>query len=221
MLFGTSLVPYGTTFTSPIWTAQNNVGFTNQDLVADKVSNSYGSSSNDVKNQEYNYLEGLFASVGAENQANRQYNSAEAQLNRDFNAREAEKARRFSADEAQLNRLFNAAEAQKNREYQTLMSNTAYTRAMSDMKNAGLNPILMMSKGFSTNNLSGSMAQGSSASSFMASGQNASYNVGGGDTVTDIVNSLANVAKSVGTILNALVPNVNVNFKGGTYSGGV
>ena len=161
------------------------------------------------------YLAGLATSVGAENAENRKYNSAEAQLTRDFNAREAELARKFSADEAEKNRIFNAAEAEKNREYQTLMSNTAYTRAMSDMKNAGLNPILMMSKGFSTNNPSGSMAQGSSAGSYMASSQNASYNVGGGDTLSDIVSSLANVAKSVGSILNAVVPSVNVNFKGG------
>jgi hypothetical protein len=86
------------------------------------------------------------------------------------------------------------------------MSNTAYTRAMSDMKNAGLNPILMMSKGFSTNNPSGSMAQGSSAGSFMASGQNASYQVGGGDTLSDLVNSLANVAKSVSSIISSVGP---------------
>lgn len=167
-----------------------------------------------------NYLSGLAASVGAENQLNRDYNSAEAQLTRDFNAREAELARKFSADEAEKNRLFNAAEAEKNREYQTLMSNTAYSRAMNDMKSAGLNPILMMSKGFSTNNPSGSMAQGSSAGSYMASSQNASYNVGGGDTLSDIVNALANVAKGIGSIANAFMPNVNVNYKGDGKFGG-
>jgi hypothetical protein len=52
------------------------------------------------------------------------------------------------------------------------------------------------------------MAQGSSASSYMASGQNATYQVGGGDTLSDIVNSLANVAKSVSSIISAAGPTV-------------
>ena len=201
-------------------------GFFTEDFVKKSWANSPASTAirqDPQPSSDYllsNYLSGLASSVGAENQKNRDFNSAQAQITRDFNAREAELARQFSADEAEKNRLFNAAEAEKNREYQTLMSNTAYSRAMADMKNAGLNPILMMSKGFSTNNPSGSMAQGSSAGSFAASSQNASYNVGGGDTLSDIVNALANVAKSVGSIINAVTPHVNVNYKAGTYTGG-
>lgn len=51
---------------------------------------------------------------------------------------------------------FNADEAQKNRDFQEQMSNTQYTRAAADMKNAGLNPIL--AAGSSAGNLSGSAA---------------------------------------------------------------
>lgn len=47
---------------------------------------------------------------------------------------------RFNADEAEKARLFNSAEAQKNRDWQTFMSNTAYSRAAEDMKRAGINP---------------------------------------------------------------------------------
>lgn len=48
--------------------------------------------------------------------------------------------------------------AKKNRAFQRKMSNTQYTRAMRDMRNAGLNPILAYKQG-GAGNLSGAVAQ--------------------------------------------------------------
>lgn len=108
------------------------------------------------------FLEGLLASVGAENEANRTYNAYQAKANRDFQER---------------------------------MSSTSYQRAVEDMRKAGLNPILAF----------GGMANGAST----PSGSSASYNVGGGDTLSSIITSLANAASSIGQILQFFLPKLS------------
>lgn len=123
-------------------------------------------STDNVSEKDYNfleYLEGLFSSVGAENEVNRKFNSAEAALNRQFQHNEAQIERDWYED----------------------MSNSAYQRSVADMKAAGINPIL-------------AYAQGGAASSGtgVPSGSAASYNVGGGDSLSSILNSVANVISS-------------------------
>ena len=57
------------------------------------------------------------------------------------------KANEAQEDQAQLNRDFNSAEAAKTREWQEGMRKTQYQTAVSDLKAAGLNPMLAYTQG--------------------------------------------------------------------------
>lgn len=90
---------------------------------------------------------------------------------------------------------FNAEEAQKNRDFQQMMSNTAYQRAVADMQKAGLNPYLAYSQG-GASSPAGSVAEVGSA---RVSGGASSY------AFRQMMNLVINTALGVSRLNDQLV----------------
>lgn len=103
--------------------------------------------------------------------------------------------RDYNAEQAQLNRDFNAFEAQKQRDFEERMSNTAYQRAVSDMRAAGINPLLAFNQGGASTPNGSSASIGSSAS---ASRGNFSH-VSGSNKASLLVGSLIKLVSGLVT----------------------
>lgn len=141
------------------------------------------------------------------------FNSAQAAAANEFTSSMWDKTAAWNESMWERQAEFNREEAQKNRDWQEQMANTAYQRAVKDMKAAGLNPVLAATQGIAGGIPSGaaatvsasnmSSAQGAQATGSLLQGLSASESSYSGQ-MESLSGTLGLISAVIGSVSSAL-----------------
>lgn len=171
---------------------------------ADSESESEGTGLSDSYVQA---LENLLAYEASSAEKANQFTAEQNKLANEFTASQNKQAQDFSAQQAALDRAFQQSSADKamqfsadqaalTREWETQMSNSAYSRAMADLKKAGVNPLLAVTAGQSSTPTVGA------ASGFSSAGATASGYSGTGRGGSGMKANASGIVQSIVSMIN-------------------
>lgn len=209
---GTSYKPYSTTITGPTkvsssgTTSRNSGGWSGSGSTGS--SSSSGSSVGSLVENGLKAAAGLTGSLGSTSQSSGTWGGTNNGQTIGGTMGTSETAMKFNREMMEAANAAAAAEAEKNREWQKMMSDTSFQRAVEDMRKAGINPILAAGT-------QAPMGSGSAAATHMAAGMPENYTYStqeGSQWGMNSSYSFNNFAQAIDSITKTLADLVSAGF---------